>query len=116
MLAARIAERAVGGEVRLTTRNRPKQADALIGGRLYFIIRHAMVACVEILRFEDSEDGRVDIVCADALMRVAATPKRAHQGWRYLKSEDAPRLLGNDEVDDALPPDLARALGDLSLL
>ena len=62
-LQQRIAGRANGGEVRVVTRMRPKRASELIGGSLYWIVKHRLVACEEILRFEDREDGRIDIVC-----------------------------------------------------
>ena len=52
-LRQRIANRAVGGEVRIATRMRPKRAAELIGGNLYWIVRHRLVAGIEILRFED---------------------------------------------------------------
>src|SRR3546814_3418421 len=74
-LAARIAARAGGGEIRFATRMRPKRADELIGGKLHFIVRHTLVARVEILRFEDRDDGRIDIVCAAALERVHPQPR-----------------------------------------
>ena len=32
---------------------RPKRADELIGGSLYWIVKHRLVACQQILRFED---------------------------------------------------------------
>lgn len=115
-LVDRIAARSAGGEVRFTTAMRPKRADELIGGRLHFIIRHMLVACVTILRFEDTPDGRLDIVCADVLTPVTPTPKRAHQGWRYLKDVDAPMRLDVGSSVAALPPKLARVLGELALL
>jgi len=43
---------------------------------------------------------------------VAPQPRRAFQGWRYLKPEDAPPDLTESEAAD-LPPDLARQLREL---
>ena len=60
-LQARIADYARDGEVRFTTRFRPKRADELLGGKLHFIVKHMLVGRVEILRFDDRADGRVDI-------------------------------------------------------
>jgi hypothetical protein len=37
-----------------------------------------------------------------------AQPRRAFQGWRYLKAEDAPRDIIEGETD--LPPDMMKAL------
>jgi hypothetical protein len=116
MLSKGIASRAQGGEVYFTTRNRPRRADALIGGYLHFIIRHTLVARAQILRFDDAEDGRTNIVCSDQLELVHPTPRRAHQGWRYLEEQDAPLPLEAGSGVDALPPELARELSGLALI
>ena len=116
-LAARIAARSEAGEVRFTTRFKPKRADELIGGRLHFIVRHTLVGRVEILRFEDRDDGRIDIVCAGLLERVHPQPKRAHQGWRYLKEEDTPADMGSGTMQgDVLPGHLVKELAKLGLV
>ena len=115
-LAARIAAWDEGGEVRFTTRMRPKRADELIGGKLHFIIRHTLVGRVEILRFEDRTDGRLDIVCVAKLKRVHPQPKRAHQGWRYLADADAPASAEDGSGVADLPPHLYRELAQLSLI
>src|SRR3546814_1216060 len=115
-LAARIAARAEGGEIRFATRMRPKRAAELIGGKLHFIVRHTLVARVEILRFDDRADGRVDIVCRAALERIHPQPKRAHQGWRYLDDADAPKRIDDQSGLAELPPHLYRELVELSLI
>jgi Uncharacterized conserved protein len=115
-LQARIANYARGGEIRFATRFKPKRADELVGGRLHFIVRHTIVGRVEILRFEDRDDGRIDIVCRGVLERVHPQPKRAHQGWRYLTEADAPRGIDDDSGIGDLPPDLYRELAELSLI
>ena len=115
-LSARIAERSEGGEFRIATKMRPKRADELIGGGLYFNVRHTLVARVEILRFEDRADGRLDIVCAGVLERVHPQPKRAHQGWRYLTDADAPKAVDDASGLGELPPELYRELAELSLI
>lgn len=115
-LQARIANYARGGEIRFATRFKPKRADELVGGRLHFIVRHTIVGRVEILRFEDRDDGRIDIVCRGVLERVHPQPKRAHQGWRYLTEADAPRGIDDDSGIGDLPPDLYRELAGLSLI
>lgn len=116
MLASRIVSRAEGGQVRFTTRFKPKRADELIGGRLHFIVKHTLVGRVEILRFDDREDGRTDIVCAANLERVHPQPKRAHQGWRYLTEADAPKGVNDDDGIGDLPPEMYRELAELSLI
>ena len=117
MLQQRIAARAVRGELRVATRMRPKRAAEVIGGSLYWIVRHRLIACQQILRFEDREDGRIDIVCSGELMTVPARPRRAHQGWRYLEDADAPRPGDADESGvTELPPQLYGRLAALALV
>jgi hypothetical protein len=115
-LHKRIAARAVGGEVRVVTRMRPKRMDELIGGSLYWIVRHRLIACQEIVRFENRPDGRIDIVCAAELLTVAPTPRRAHQGWRYLAEADAPGADDDGSGLGALPPQLYGRLSALALV
>ena len=112
-LQARIANYATSGEIRFATRFRPKRADELVGGKLHFIVKHTLVARVEILRFDDRSDGRIDIVCAAKLVLVPPRPKRAHQGWRYLAEEFWPADMAGGEP---LPMELAAELAGLSLL
>ena len=115
MLQQRIAGRAVAGEVRVATRMRPKRADELIGGSLHWIVKHRLVACQQILRFEDREDGRIDIVCSAELVIVSPAPRRAHQGWRYLEHADAPAEDDGTGLGE-LPPQLYGRLAALALV
>jgi hypothetical protein len=115
-LRQRIANRAIGGEVRIATRMRPKRAVELVGGNLYWIVKHRLVAAIEILRFEDREDGRIDIVCSAELAAVSPRPRRAHQGWRYLEEEDAPGSEDDGTGLGALPPRLYGKLASLALV
>ncbi|HSR00224.1 MAG TPA: DUF1489 family protein [Sphingomicrobium sp.] len=115
-LQARIASRAHGGEVRVPTRMRPRRSAELIGGNLYWIVKHRLIACQEILRFEDREDGRIDIICSAELVAVAPAPRRAHQGWRYLEEEDAPGTDADGSGIEALPPHLYGKLASLALV
>jgi len=115
-LQARIVTYAQDGEIRFTTRFKPKRADELIGGKLHFIVKHTLVARVEILRFDDRSDGRIDIVCVAALERIHPQPKRAHQGWRYLADSDAPKAVDEGDGLADLPPELYRELAELSLI
>ncbi len=115
-LEKRMLARNRGGEVRAVTRMRPKRANELIGGSIYWIVKHRMVACQQILRFEDRADGRIDIVCSAELVLIPPAPKRAHQGWRYLDDEDAP--TGEDDGSGLgdLPPRLYGRLAALALV
>jgi hypothetical protein len=115
-LQRRIAGRAASGEVRIATRMRPKRAAELIGGSLYWIVKHRLVACQEILRFDDREDGRIDIVCSAELVAVTPMPRRAHQGWRYLEAADAPTGDDHGSGLGALPPQLYGRLAALALV
>jgi hypothetical protein len=110
------AARALDGEIFFTTRNRPRRAEELIGGHLHFIIRHTLVARAQILRFDEAGEGWTNIVCTAWLEPVMPTPRRAHQGWRYLEEKDAPPLLDANSGVDVLPPELARALSSLALI
>jgi hypothetical protein len=112
-LERRVARWSADGEIRIPTRMRPKRADECIGGKLHYIVKHRIIARVEILRFEDRRDGRIDIVCSDQLELVSPTPRRAHQGWRYLEDKDAPTGDDNGSGLGALP---ARLYGKLSAL
>jgi hypothetical protein len=116
VLQDHIARRATGSEVRIATRMRPKRADELIGGNLYWIVKHTIVAGLEIRRLEDRDDGRIDIVCSAELKRVAPMPRRAHQGWRYLEDADAPKGDGDGSGLGALPPQLYGRLAALALV
>ena len=115
-LQNRIALRASGGELRVATKMRPKRAAELIGGNLYWIVKHRLVAGVEILRFEDRDDGRIDIVCSAELVAVSPKPRRAHQGWRYLEDSDAPGAEDDGSGLGALPPQLYGKLASLALV
>lgn len=115
-LEKRIALRAIGGELRVPTRMRPKRAAELIGGSLYWIVKHRLVAAQEILRFDDREDGRIDIVCTAQLVAVTPVHRRAHQGWRYLEDADAPTNDDDGTGLAALPPQLHSRLAALALL
>jgi hypothetical protein len=115
-LQRRIAGRAVGGEVRVVTRMRPKRMTELIGGNLYWIVKHRLIAGQEIVRFVDRPDGRIDIVCSADLKTVSPTPRQAHQGWRYLEEADAPSADGDGSGLGDLPPQLYGRLAALALV
>jgi hypothetical protein len=104
------------------TRFRPKRAEPLIGGSLYWIIRHCFAARQEILGFAEDQDGEGKPCCrillSSRLVPVAPVRKRAHQGWRYLEPDRVPRDLAGDDPDaaEALPAELVRELSVLGLL
>ena len=116
-LENRIARRVTQqGEVRVPTRMRPKRMDELIGGHLHWIVKHRIVARMQILRFDDRGDGRIDIVCSASLVAVPPKPKRAHQGWRYLSDEDSPGGEDDGSGMAELPPRMYAKLAGLGLV
>lgn len=115
-LQKRIASRAIDGEIRVATKMRPKRAAELIGGNLYWIVKHRLIAGLEILRFDDREDGRIDIVCSAELVTISPLPRGAHQGWRYLEEADAPKDDGDPTGIGELPPQLYGRLAALALV
>jgi len=105
------------GVVPITTRFRPKRADELVGGSIFWILKHRITARQRILGFAEGEDRRTVIRLDPELVLVKAWPKRAHQGWRYLAAADAPEDFdGSDDGLGALPPMLAMRLSALLLI
>jgi hypothetical protein len=103
--------------VRLTTRYRPKRHEELIGGSLFWILKHRLVARSEITGFAEAPEGRTDILVSNRVVLVHPKPKRAHQGWRYLTAGSAPRdVVEGDVTGDDLPPGLALELSSMGLL
>lgn len=113
-LRSRVAARTENGQLRVPTRMRPKRAAELVGGNLYWIVKHRVIGCNEILAFEDREDGRINILCAAELEPVTPIPKRAHQGWRYFES-DAAATTDESGIGE-LPPQLYGRLSALALV
>lgn len=104
-------------EALMTTRYLPKRHEEMIGGSLYWIFEHALIGRSPIVRFSQREDGRWHIHLEPRLIPVVTQLKRAHQGWRYLSEEAAPRDLAEGEsAGDAMPPKLARELAKLGLV
>lgn len=116
--ARRQALREKDGMVPLVTRFRPTRADELIGGSVFWIVKHRILARQAILGFALRESDRRTIISLDAqLVPVRATARRAHQGWRYLDAEEAPEDLAGDETGLAeLPAALTAKLAALALI
>lgn len=105
------------GHALMTTRYLPKRHEEMIGGSLFWIYEHALIGRSPILGFDQRADARWHIRLEPRLIAVVTKPKRAHQGWRYLTDEDAPRDLGEGEsAGEAMPPRLARELAKLGLV
>ncbi|MEM7300473.1 MAG: DUF1489 family protein [Pseudomonadota bacterium] len=115
-------QKALGGEpwhyhvTRMTPR---RQEEVLNGGSLYWVVKGSVQGRQEITGFEPvtGEDGiaRCKILMKPELVPTEWQPRRAFQGWRYLKPEDAPRDM--DQVSaGALPAHLRAELAELGLL
>ena len=105
-----------------TTRMVPTRvAEIVEGGSLYWVIKGS-VQCrqliTEIRPFTDKEGiGRCHLVLDPAVVRTEWQPRRAFQGWRYLKLSDAPADLGKGKTGWAeMPPKLRQELAELGLL
>lgn len=105
-----------------TTRMVPTRgAEIVDGGSLYWVIK-GNVQCrqriTEIRPFTDANGiGRCRLVLDRTIVRTEWQPRRAFQGWRYLKQEDAPADLGKGRSALAeMPPKLRAELAELGLL
>ena len=110
------------GNPRHITRMWPKrEAEILSGGSIFWVFKGVVLARQPILRLDpyDSADGvrRCAIVMDPKVTRVAATPKRPFQGWRYLKPDDAPLDLAAARLNETpLPPALNAALMEIGVV
>ncbi len=105
-----------------TTRMVPTRgAEIVDGGSLYWVIK-GNVQCrqriTEIRPFTDADGiGRCRLMLDRTVVRTEWQPRRAFQGWRYLKQEDAPADLGRGRAGLAeMPPQLRSELAELGLL
>lgn len=105
-----------------TTRMVPKRRDELLeGGSLYWVIKgnvQVRQKLTDIRPFTDAEGiSRCHLVMEPVLTPTLWQPRRAFQGWRYLKVDDAPRDLGaGGEGLEDMPPEMRRELAALGLL
>ena len=103
------------------TRMWPKrEADLLNGGSIFWVIKGIIQCRQKVIRLDEriGADGirRCAIVSDPQLIRVAATPKRAFQGWRYLKPEDAPADLPEGRIhEEPMPAELSAALAEIGV-
>ena len=100
----------------LTTRYRPTKWEECIGGSLFWIHEHNLVARSPITGFSQTDNGRWRIELEPRLIKVFPKPKRAHQGWRYLKGEPPRDLKEGEDIGDVLPGKLAGKLQKLGLI
>lgn len=116
-LRARHAARAENGRSWISTRYRPTRAEEVVGGSIFWIVKHQLVARQEILGFAEEDNGHCRILLDAEVIAVRPRPKRAHQGWRYLKGSDAPVDFDGSEGDIAeMPPKMAGALAAMGFI
>jgi len=124
-IAQRLAEKRKAGEPLEhghTTRMMPSRGEEILdGGSLYWVVKGS-VQCrqriTDIRAFTDVDGiGRCRIVLDPTVVRTEWQPRRAFQGWRYLRPEDAPADLGKGRKGLAqMPPKLRQELAALGLL
>lgn len=97
----------------LRTRMTPKRgAEMIDGGSIYRVFKGVILCRQKILAVNTVGEGagaRCEILLDEQIVRVAPTPRRAFQGWRYLEPKDAPPDLDTEAFGD-IPDDLARQL------
>ncbi|MEM8978757.1 MAG: DUF1489 domain-containing protein [Pseudomonadota bacterium] len=110
------------GLPRHITRMWPKrEAEILNGGSIYWVFKGVVLCRQKVQRFDEyiSADGirRCAIVLDKEVTRVAATPRRPFQGWRYLPFADAPPDLSENRLTETpLPPALNAALMEIGVV
>jgi len=101
------------------TRMFPRRKDELLGGgSLYWVIKGVILVRQRIVGLEPAtgSDGieRCAILLDPKLVETEAQPRRAFQGWRYLRPEDAPKDL--NRAARRGPSRLRAKLAELGLL
>ena len=119
------AERAVQKPpLRHRTRNFPRRREELVaGGSIFWVINSVMIVRQRVLDVTedhwDDESPCAALVLDSHLVPVAARPTKPFQGWRYLRTEEAPPDLAQRPPargEAALPAALRRELRALCLL
>ena len=104
---------APGGPWVMRTRQTPKRAAELVdGGSLYRVFKGVILCRQAILAVDTVGEGvtaRCEVTLDPTPIRVAPTPRRAFQGWRYLQPADAPQDLSAEGFGD-MPQALALRL------
>ncbi|MDA7982002.1 MAG: DUF1489 domain-containing protein [Alphaproteobacteria bacterium] len=111
------------GECWHGTRMMPRRADELLdGGSIYWVIQGFIQARQRLvaLRPVRRDDGvrAVRFVYDCELVRTELAPRRAFQGWRYLRGEDAPAdLVAGRALEEAgMSLEMRRVLREAGLL
>jgi hypothetical protein len=95
--------------------------DLVDGGSLFWVIKGNVQCRQHLLEVRPFVDGqgisRCHLMLDPLVIRTVWQPRRAFQGWRYLKPADAPADLaaaGRGLLE--MPPTLRRELAELGLL
>ena len=101
-------------EIFVKTRNKPaRKSEILDGGSIYWIINNkfSIRQLVIDIREGVSEQGNKFclIILDKNIIDVEKKLQRPFQGWRYLKSYDAPKDI-NLSLDNNIPEDLSNHL------
>ena len=108
-------------EIYHVTRMRPKrEAELLDGGSIYWIIKGIIQVRQRIIALEpvtgEDDIKRVKLIFDRELVPVRPSPRRAFQGWRYLKVEDAPPDLPKNARSTDIPAEMRTELAELGLI
>ncbi|HEX2818186.1 MAG TPA: DUF1489 domain-containing protein [Phenylobacterium sp.] len=102
-----------GGPWIMRTRQTPKRAAEMVdGGSLFRVFKGVILCRQPVLAVNTVGEGpaaRCEVTLDPTPIRVAPTPRRAFQGWRYLDPKDAPPDLYTEGFGD-MPQELARQL------
>lgn len=116
LLEWRASQAAAGEPWILRTRMTPKRGVEMVdGGSIYRVFKGVILCRQKIVAVNTVGEGvtaRCEITLDEAVVRVAPTPRRAFQGWRYLDPKDAPPDLDVEAFGD-IPDDLARQLREV---
>ena len=101
-------------EIFVKTRNKPaRKAEILDGGSIYWIINNKFSIRQLIIDIREgvSEEGNkfCFITLDKKIIDVEKKSQRPFQGWRYLKSYDAPKDI-NLSLEKNIPEDLSNHL------
>ncbi len=124
VLAARQAARAadlpgLGAAAVTLTRYMPRRADELVGGSLFWIIKHRLIGRQEVLGLTMTPTPwgeKCAILLRPGPVPVVGTPRKAHQGWRYFEPADAPPDRDGSDPEADVPPAMLRELQSLWLV
>lgn len=97
-----------------------RQSELLEGGSLYWVMRGKILVrqrLTDIVEFTDPEGiRRCRLMLDTELVPVRPAPRRAFQGWRYLKQEDTSPDLTMAERESDIPVEMRAELIELGLL